>query len=151
MLAGGVGPIRRSESRVVRRAGADDGAGRPLRAWGTAGRRLRIAAAGGANAAAKVLALVAGMIAGADSIDDMELLRHGGMVRLFTDVRAPSTLGTFLRCFGFGHVRQLDAVAARLLAAPDTLAQDLYVAEATAGGFLLHGMSVAIDMSEGGS
>ncbi|HEX3284913.1 MAG TPA: hypothetical protein VHT50_09700 [Mycobacterium sp.] len=56
------------------------------------------------------------MIAGADGIDDMDLLRHGGMGRLFTDVRAPSTLGTFLRVFAFGHVRQLDAVAAELLA-----------------------------------
>jgi hypothetical protein len=55
------------------------------------------------------------MIAGADSIADMDLLRHGGMARLFTGVRAPSTLGTFLRCFTFGHVRQLDAVASRLL------------------------------------
>src|SRR5829696_8709651 len=77
--------------------------------------RLRIAARGGANATAKILALIAGMIAGADSIDDMDLLRHGGMNRLFTDVRAPSTLGTFLRVFTFGHVRQLDAVAAQLL------------------------------------
>jgi len=42
-------------------------------------------------------------------------LRHGGMGRLFTGVRAPSTLGTFLRTFTFGHVRQLDAVASRLL------------------------------------
>jgi hypothetical protein len=56
------------------------------------------------------------MVAGADSIDDMDLLRHGAMDRLFTGVRAPSTLGTFLRSFTFGHVRQLDAVAARLLA-----------------------------------
>src|SRR5215218_2602963 len=79
------------------------------------GDRLTVAAAGGANAAAKILALVAGMVCGADSIDDMDLLRHGGMGRLFTDVRAPSTLGTFLRLFTFGHVRQLDAVAARLL------------------------------------
>ncbi len=77
---------------------------------------VRIAAKGGANAAAKVLALVAGMVAGADSISDMDVLRHGGMGRLFDDVRAPSTLGTFLRLFTFGHVRQLDAVAARLLA-----------------------------------
>jgi hypothetical protein len=79
-------------------------------------KRLRIAAKGGANATTKTLALIAGMIAGADSIDDMDLLRHGGMPRLFTDVRAPSTLGTFLRLFTFGHVRQLDAVAAGLLA-----------------------------------
>jgi hypothetical protein len=78
--------------------------------------RLRIAARGGANATAKILALVAGMVAGADSIEDMDVLRHGGMGRLFTDVRAPSTSGTFLRLFTFGHVRQLDAVAAALLA-----------------------------------
>ncbi len=78
--------------------------------------RLTVAAKGGANAAAKVPALVAGMVSGADSIDDMDLLRHGGMGRLFAGVRAPSTLGTFLRAFTFGHVRQLDAVAARLLA-----------------------------------
>jgi hypothetical protein len=78
--------------------------------------RLTIAAKGGANAAAKVLALIAGMVCGADSIDDMDLLRHGGMGRLFDGIRAPSTLGTFLRAFTFGHVRQLDAVAAGLLA-----------------------------------
>jgi Transposase DDE domain group 1 len=77
--------------------------------------RLKLAAKGGANAAAKVFALVAGMICGADSIDDLDLLRHGGMRRLFVGVRAPSTLGTFLRVFTFGHVRQLDAVAAGLL------------------------------------
>jgi hypothetical protein len=69
----------------------------------------------GVNADVKVGCLVAGMIAGADSIDDMTLLRHGGMRRLFAGVRAPSTLGTFLRTFTFGHVRQLDAVASRLL------------------------------------
>ena len=57
------------------------------------------------NAHLKVPALVAGMVAGADSIDDMDVLRHGGMDRLFTGVRAPSTLGTFLRTFTFGHVR----------------------------------------------
>src|SRR5450830_1239424 len=69
----------------------------------------------GSNPVTKVVALVAGMIAGADSIDDMDLLRHGAMKRLFSAVRAPSTLGTFLRAFTFGHVRQLDAVAARFL------------------------------------
>lgn len=72
---------------------------------------------GGANPHLKVAALVAGMVAGADSIDDMDLLRHGGMDRLFTGVRAPSTLGIFLRAFTFGHVRQLDAVASRFLTA----------------------------------
>jgi hypothetical protein len=65
----------------------------------------------GANAGLKVASLVAGMVAGADSIDDMALLRHGGMGRLFTRAYAPSTLGSFLRAFTFGHVRQLDAIA----------------------------------------
>ena len=44
-------------------------------------------------AGAKVMSLVVGMLAGADSIDDMDLLRHGGMDKVFTDVRAPSTFG----------------------------------------------------------
>ncbi|QGH68676.1 IS1380 family transposase [Pseudactinotalea sp. HY158] len=76
---------------------------------------LSLSGAGSANPGAKVLALVAGMTAGADSIDDMDLLRHGGMGKLFQDARAPSTLGTFLRAFTFGHVRQLDAIASRFL------------------------------------
>jgi hypothetical protein len=79
----------------------------------------------GANAGLKVASLVAGMgprkrevpPAGADSIDDMALLRHGGMGRIFAKAYAPSTLGSFLRAFTFGHVRQLDAVAARFLLA----------------------------------
>ena len=70
----------------------------------------------GAHAGSKVAALVGGMVAGADSIEDMDLLRHGGMTRLFTGTYAPSTLGSFLRSFAFGHVRQLDAVAARFVA-----------------------------------
>jgi hypothetical protein len=69
----------------------------------------------GANAGLKVASLVAGMVAGADSIDDMALLRHGGMGKVFTNAYAPSTLGSFLRSFTFGHVRQLDAVASRFL------------------------------------
>jgi hypothetical protein len=68
------------------------------------------------NAIAKTGSLVGGMLAGADSIDDLDLLRHGGMGRLFGGVRAPSTLGTFLRSFTHGHVQQLDAVGGRLLA-----------------------------------
>jgi hypothetical protein len=63
----------------------------------------------------KVASLVAGMVAGADSIDDMALLRHGGMGRVFARAYAPSTLGSFLRSFTFGHVRQLDALASRFL------------------------------------
>ena len=68
------------------------------------------------NAAAKTASVVGGMLAGADSIDDLGLLRHGGMARLFAGVRAPSTLGTSLRSFTHGHVQQLDAVGSRLLA-----------------------------------
>ena len=75
----------------------------------------------GANAGLKVASLVAGMVAGADSIDDMALLRHGGMGRVFAKAYARSTLGSFLRAFAFGHVRQLDAVAARFLLALATL------------------------------
>jgi Transposase DDE domain group 1 len=69
----------------------------------------------GAFAAAKLMTLVAGMVAGADSIDDMDRLRHGAMGRLFGGVRAPSTLGSFLRSFTHGHVRQLHAVGRRFL------------------------------------
>ena len=78
-------------------------------------RHVRLSGEQGANPGLKVPALVAGMVAGADSINDMDLLRHGGMGRLFSGVRAPSTLGIFLRGFTFGHVRQLDAVASRFL------------------------------------
>jgi hypothetical protein len=69
----------------------------------------------GARPGLKVTSLVAGMVAGADSIDDMAVLRHGGMGRVFDCIYAPSTLGSFLRSFTFGHVRQLDAVASRVL------------------------------------
>src|SRR6266536_1667984 len=78
--------------------------------------QLTVPGGAGCAAGAKVAALVAGMVAGADSIADLDVLRHGGMARLFCGVRAPSTLGTFLRAFRFGHVRQLDAVAARFVA-----------------------------------
>jgi len=61
---------------------------------------------GGANAGAKVMSLVAGMVAGADSITDTDRLRHAGMGAAFGGVRASSTTGTFLRSFSHGH-RQL--------------------------------------------
>ena len=77
----------------------------------------------GSNAGLKVASLVGGMICGADSIDDMALLRHGGMGRVFARSYAPSTLGSFLRAFTFGHVRQLDAVASRFLIAVAGLTQ----------------------------
>ncbi|XVX21110.1 IS1380 family transposase [Actinomycetota bacterium] len=81
-----------------------------------AGEHLSVPGDKGANAGLKVASLVAGMVDGADSIDDMALLRHGGMGRVFARAYAPSTLGSFLRAFTFGHVRQLDAVASRFLA-----------------------------------
>ena len=80
-----------------------------------AGQHLSVPGDKGANAGLKVASLVAGMVAGADSIEDMALLRHGGMGRVFARAYAPSTLGSFLRAFSFGHVRQLDAVASRFL------------------------------------
>ncbi|WP_026197850.1 IS1380 family transposase [Sciscionella marina] len=72
---------------------------------------------GAANAAPKLLTLIAGMAAGADSIDDVDLLRSGGTKNLFTGVYAPSTVGTLLREFTFGHARQLESVLAEHLIA----------------------------------
>lgn len=69
----------------------------------------------GVNAHLKVPCLVAGMAAGADSIDDMDLLRHGAMPDLFGGIRAPSTLGSHLRSFTWGNVRQLEMVNRQLL------------------------------------
>jgi hypothetical protein len=71
--------------------------------------------AAGANPVAKVMSVVAGMCAGADNVDDLDVLRHGAMGELFDQIRAPSTLGTFLRCFTYGHNRQLGAVHRRFL------------------------------------
>jgi hypothetical protein len=69
----------------------------------------------GANPGLKVASLVGGMVACADSIEDMAVLRHGAMGKLFDRPYAPTTLGSFLRTFTFGHVRQLDAIASRFL------------------------------------
>ena len=66
----------------------------------------------GANPAAKVMSLLAGMVAGADSIEDVDRLRHAGNTVVFDQIRAPSTLGTFLRAFTHGHVQQLNGGAA---------------------------------------
>ncbi len=60
------------------------------------------------------MALIYGMLLGADRIDDCEVLRAGRTRRLLGGwLPAPSTLGTFLRAFTFGHVRQLDRVLAK--------------------------------------
>ena len=74
-------------------------------------------APGRANTGDKMMTLVASALAGGDCIDDADVLRAGGTARVlgFTD-KAPSTLGTFLRSFRWGHVRQLDRVSRELLA-----------------------------------
>jgi hypothetical protein len=69
----------------------------------------------GANSDAKALSVVAGMVIGADSIDDLDVIRHGGMPRLFDRLRAPSTCGSWLRGFTHGHVRQLASAAGEVL------------------------------------
>lgn len=75
---------------------------------------------GAANSTAKLTSIIAGMAAGADSIDDLDLVRCGGMKRLFSGVYAAATLGILLREFTYGHARQLQAVLRVHLA---TLAQ----------------------------
>jgi hypothetical protein len=71
---------------------------------------------GAANPGRKVMALVFAMLLGADCIDDCDVLRAGRTRRLLGGwLPAPSTLGTFLRAFTFGHVRQLDRVLAETL------------------------------------
>jgi len=105
------------ESNLIGSAGLVPAAGLMARIGlpDLSGDHVRIA--GVANAGAKVSSLVLGMIAGADCVDDMDILRHGAMGRVFCGARAPSTLGTFLRSFTFGHVRQLEAVASRAFVA----------------------------------
>jgi len=81
---------------------------------------LRISGAAnsaGADPVAKVMSPVAGTVAGADSIADIDRLRHAGNHLVFDQVRAPSTVGTFLRAFTRGHVRQLNRVLRELLVA----------------------------------
>ena len=70
----------------------------------------RVASAG-VNPAGKLTSIIAGMAAGADSIDDLQVVRSGGMKRVFDQVYAPATLGQFLREFTHGHCLQLASVA----------------------------------------
>ena len=81
-----------------------------------AAEHVRIGHPCGVNAPVKVACLAAGMAAGADSIEDMDLLRHGAMAVLFGGIRAPSTLGSFLRSFTWGNVLQLQKVHREFLA-----------------------------------
>jgi Family of unknown function (DUF6444) len=94
--------------RLAQRAGLHAAVARLVRLPEAAG-------SAGANPVAKVGSIVAGMVAGADSIEDMDVVRQDGLSRLFGGIRAPSTLGTFLRGFPWGNVRQLDAVARQTL------------------------------------
>ncbi|MGH2904992.1 MAG: IS1380 family transposase [Solirubrobacteraceae bacterium] len=78
--------------------------------------RLRGEVPGAANAGRKVVALLFAMVLGAGNIDDCDVLRAGRTGRLLGGwLPAPSTLGTFLRAFTFGHVRQLDALLGQAL------------------------------------
>jgi len=72
---------------------------------------------GSANPSPKLATVIAGMCVGADSIDDLDVVRSGGMKALFDGVYAPSTIGTLLREFTFGHARQLESVLAGHLGA----------------------------------
>jgi len=72
---------------------------------------------GAANPTAKLTAIIAGMAAGADCIDDLDVVRAGGMKHVFGGVYAAATLGIFLREFTHGHTRQLSAVLRRHLVA----------------------------------
>jgi hypothetical protein len=120
---GSVGPDRVRVAFDDRRAVADAG----IVIAATLAARLGIGAlvdrfvrlgerVGAANAGSKVMTLIAAMLVGADSIDDCDVVRSGRTARLFGHrVAAPSTLGTFLRGFTFGHVRQLDRVLAEAL------------------------------------
>jgi hypothetical protein len=97
VASAGVVPVMRLAERVGLHQLVDD--------------RVRAPESAGANAGLKIASIVAGMLTGADSIDDLDVIRHGGMGRLFTGARAPSTVGTFLRAFTWGHARQLESVA----------------------------------------
>src|SRR5262250_1279134 len=106
------------EANLVSRAGLVPVMGLAERAGliGLVRGHVTMAAASGVNAEVKAGCLVAGMAAGGDSIDDMDVLRHGAMPDLFGDVRAPSTLGSFLRSFTCGNVLQLGKVHRQVLA-----------------------------------
>ena len=100
----GLVPVLRLAERAGLPAAAQQRVRRPASVGSTA-----------ANAGAKITSMVAGMAAGADSIDDLGVIRHGALPGLFGGIRAPSTLGTFLRGFTWGNVRQLDTVAVETL------------------------------------
>lgn len=79
--------------------------------WPLVADALTVPGPTGVNSAAKTATMLAGMLSGADSIDDLDVLRAGATPVLFDDLRAPSTIGSWLRAFTHGNVRQLDAVS----------------------------------------
>jgi hypothetical protein len=78
--------------------------------------RLPVDAAGRANCGTKAMTVIGAMLAGGDSIDDCYVLRAGAGGEVFDQIRAPSTIGTWLRSFNWASVRQLDAVSRITLA-----------------------------------
>lgn len=79
---------------------------------------IRLSGPGAANAGVKALTVIEAMVAGADCIDDVDVLRAGSTSQVLGHrVAAPSTIGTFLRSFTFGHVRQADRFAEAALCA----------------------------------
>jgi hypothetical protein len=82
---------------------------------GIVAEKVRLPTSVGSNPSGKISAIVAGMVAGADCIDDLNVIRHGGMPALFVGVYAPSTLGSFLREFTHGHVRQVQSAGREVL------------------------------------
>jgi hypothetical protein len=77
---------------------------------------LPVDAPGRANCGTKAMTVIGAMLAGADSIDDTDVLRAGAAPEVFDEIRAPSTIGTWLRGFIWASVRMLDAVSRRVLA-----------------------------------
>lgn len=72
--------------------------------------------AGRANCGTKAMTVIGAMRAGGDSIEDVDILRAGAAPELFDQIRAPSTIGTWLRAFNWAAVRMLDAVSRGVLA-----------------------------------
>jgi len=111
--AAGINPPNR-DGQIGARAGAGDDVGRTDRAAATARWKVHIGAprikSGSANPAPKLATVAAGMCAGADCIDDIDVVHTGGMKALFDGVYAPSTIEKLLREFTFGHARQLESV-----------------------------------------
>jgi hypothetical protein len=77
--------------------------------------RIRLGISTGAHPGGKITSIVAGMIAGADCIDDLDILRQAGLSAVFTGISAPSTLGSFLRSFSWGDTRALESAARAFL------------------------------------